>query len=137
METSVKIQDKVQDKIAAWWEKVIAKMEQYYPLKANRVEQDFQYAPHPTLKQIVWWSCIVNDKKEWFFEMCRSLLCNFQYGDPVNIFHANIVAGRTSKEADVNEYRKGDSAYTITAKRYLNGNTLVKIEKRVYKDIIW
>lgn len=125
METSVKIQDKVQDKIAAFWEATIAKIQKYYP-KAKFIDYDTVWG-----SEII--SFIVSPKKQWVFDMLNKVLCNYGESGYYKPSHPSLSAD-CNRRRDNNCYKTENVCYSIGCHKYLNGNSLVSIVRLFYKE---
>lgn len=94
------------------WQTMIAKVEKYYP-KSKNPEYDL-------------WQFVISEKKSWMFDVINRVWCNmdnnFDWHDTTHpCFRSN--QNYSDGYTDLEQMKR----YYITAKRWLNGNTLICI----------
>ena len=118
------------DKIAAWWESVIQKIEKYYP--NSRCNAITEGSNHPLYATETIWQFVANNNRKWLFDMLRRLKCNYNNGNPRRVPFNAIIQEGVSRGLDVNVYQQnflGGYTYKVATHRYLNGNTLITIKR--------
>ena len=96
------------------WEYVISKIDKYFNSPIVNTDPSWE------IREFV-----VNSKKNWVFDLLNKVICN-QKEDYIGDYHPNTYKGSNQSH----RYSIQNIEYIIRTKKYLNGNTLVIIQKK-------
>lgn len=108
------------DKIQAYWEKVISKLQKYYP-KAEFCQMEDGLE----VMQI-----IVSPKKGWVLDLINTVYCNYDGDLHHNPTHPYMEWHRKSPSG-CNSYDTPSCRYGVGCYPYLNGNTRITIIRKL------